>query len=311
MSLPTLLAHRLAERPQECQWLIDELWGDEAVGIVGGEPKTASRFSRSPCRLGRRRVPCLRRFAPMQTGRVLLFAAEERSTSSGSGSPASPPPAGACSPTSTSTSSPHLRCARSNPTATPLPPPSLRSSPSSSSWTHSCACTALMRTSPRGRTAARVPARATAPSPPRLVLVHHARKAARRCAPSGAARSSEFHAWGDSNLYLRRTRTAHPVVEHRAAGRSPRSPCTSRSTAMPSRSPRWATAALRPAASSAPIATPALHGRTEDRGAARRGRRAADRCRDPEALPDPERHADRGAHRTRRTGASARTRPVT
>lgn len=39
MSLPTLLAHRLAERPQQCQWLIDQLWGDEAVGIVGGEPK--------------------------------------------------------------------------------------------------------------------------------------------------------------------------------------------------------------------------------------------------------------------------------
>jgi len=44
MSLPTLLAHCLAERPQERRWLIDELWGDEAVGIVGGEPKCCKSF---------------------------------------------------------------------------------------------------------------------------------------------------------------------------------------------------------------------------------------------------------------------------
>ena len=78
MTLPTLPAHRLAERPQECQWLIDQLWGDEAVGIVGGEPKVCKSFLALAMAVSvAGGVPCLGRFAPAQTGRVLLFAAED------------------------------------------------------------------------------------------------------------------------------------------------------------------------------------------------------------------------------------------
>ena len=53
-----------------------------------------------------------------------------------------------------------------------------------------------------------------------VVLVHHARKGAQRLRPGQALRgSSEFHAWGDSNLYLRRgpRHQLSLTIEHRAA----------------------------------------------------------------------------------------------
>jgi hypothetical protein len=52
-----------------------------------------------------------------------------------------------------------------------------------------------------------------------VLVVHHARKGAANCRAGQALRgSSEFHAWGDSNLYLRRKgETTTLTVEHRAA----------------------------------------------------------------------------------------------
>jgi hypothetical protein len=53
-----------------------------------------------------------------------------------------------------------------------------------------------------------------------VVLVHHAKKGAGTIRAGQALRgSSEFHAWGDSNLYLRRDSNDRIVltVEHRAA----------------------------------------------------------------------------------------------
>jgi len=52
-----------------------------------------------------------------------------------------------------------------------------------------------------------------------VVLVHHARKGGSSTRAGQALRgSSEFHAWGDSNLYLRRRGDALELgVEHRAA----------------------------------------------------------------------------------------------
>jgi len=37
--LPVAPAYRLAERAEEQRWLVDGLWSEEAVGIIGGEPK--------------------------------------------------------------------------------------------------------------------------------------------------------------------------------------------------------------------------------------------------------------------------------
>jgi hypothetical protein len=52
-----------------------------------------------------------------------------------------------------------------------------------------------------------------------VIVVHHAKKGAARARAGQALRgSSEFHAWGDSNLYLRREGDALTLtVEHRAA----------------------------------------------------------------------------------------------
>jgi len=58
-----------------------------------------------------------------------------------------------------------------------------------------------------------------------VLVVHHARKSAGRMRAGQALRgSSEFHAWGDSNLYLRRSGGELTLtVEHRAAPSPPRS----------------------------------------------------------------------------------------
>jgi hypothetical protein len=37
--LPVEPAYRLAERSEEHRWLVIGLWSEQAVGIVGGEPK--------------------------------------------------------------------------------------------------------------------------------------------------------------------------------------------------------------------------------------------------------------------------------
>ena len=56
-----------------------------------------------------------------------------------------------------------------------------------------------------------------------MLLVHHARKGAANLRAGQALRgSSEFHAWGDSNLYLRRAADRLSLtIEHRAAPSPP------------------------------------------------------------------------------------------
>src|SRR5215467_9362979 len=76
--LPVAPAWRLAEEAPELCWLVSHLWSQHAVGIVGGEPKCCKSFLALDMAVAvAGGVPCLRRFAPAQTGRVLLFAAED------------------------------------------------------------------------------------------------------------------------------------------------------------------------------------------------------------------------------------------
>jgi hypothetical protein len=75
---PCQLAHTLTATTEETRWLIDGVWGYDAVGILGGEPKCCKSLcaltlavavaSGSPCLDGR---------LPKRTGTVLLFAAED------------------------------------------------------------------------------------------------------------------------------------------------------------------------------------------------------------------------------------------
>ena len=76
--LPVAPAHTLAERAEEQRWLVDGLWSEEAVGIIGGEPKCCKSFLALDLAISiAAGTPCLRRFAVQRPGRVLLYAAED------------------------------------------------------------------------------------------------------------------------------------------------------------------------------------------------------------------------------------------
>ena len=42
--LPVVPAHRLAERAEDQRWLVTDLWSEQAVGIIDGEPKCRKTF---------------------------------------------------------------------------------------------------------------------------------------------------------------------------------------------------------------------------------------------------------------------------
>ena len=42
--LPTRAAWQLPLTPPQQHWLIEDLWADQAVGILGGEPKCGKYF---------------------------------------------------------------------------------------------------------------------------------------------------------------------------------------------------------------------------------------------------------------------------
>jgi RecA-family ATPase len=76
--LPVEPAWRLADRAEDQRWLVTGLWSDQAVGIIGGEPKCCKSFLALDLAVAvAAGVPCLRRFAVPRAGRVLLYAAED------------------------------------------------------------------------------------------------------------------------------------------------------------------------------------------------------------------------------------------
>src|SRR5437868_2000118 len=77
-ALPVARAADLDPRPPDRRWLIEGLWGSEAVGIVGGEPKCCKSFLALDIAVAvASGAPCLRSFPVARTGRVLLFDAED------------------------------------------------------------------------------------------------------------------------------------------------------------------------------------------------------------------------------------------
>ncbi len=218
---PTLSPAGLEVRPPAQQWLVEALWSEQGVGIVGGEPKCGKSFLALDLAVAvAAGVPCLRRYRPGGRGAVLLFAAEDaghivRARLEGI--------AGAAG-----TAFEELDIAV-------IDAPTLR-------LDHRADRQRLLHTVERVKPRLLVldplvrlhgvDENAAGEIGPILgflreiqrrfdtavVLVHHARKggAAR---PGQALRgSSELHAWGDSNLYLRRRRERILLTaEHRAA----------------------------------------------------------------------------------------------
>ena len=76
--LPVEPAYRLRDRPDEQHLLVAALWAEEAVGIIGGEPKCCKSFLALDLAVSvAAGTPGLRRFAVSKPGRVLLYAAED------------------------------------------------------------------------------------------------------------------------------------------------------------------------------------------------------------------------------------------
>jgi hypothetical protein len=78
VKLPVKRAHRLDARTERQRWLVEALWAEQAVGILGGAPKSCKSFCALDLAVSvASGAPCLGRFKPTQTGRVLIFAGED------------------------------------------------------------------------------------------------------------------------------------------------------------------------------------------------------------------------------------------
>jgi AAA domain len=220
--LPVEPAYRLAERSQEHRWLVTGLWSEQAVGIVGGEPKCCKSFLALDLAVAvAAGVPCLRRFAVPRAGRVLLFAAEDaldivRRRLEGISAAASVALASLDIQVITApTVRLDLDADRRNlaETVASLQPRLLILDPfvrlhrvDENASGEVGPLLAYLRELQRRHDVA-------------VLVVHHAKKGGGGVRAGQALRgSSEFHAWGDSNLYLRRDGDDLSLsVEHRAA----------------------------------------------------------------------------------------------
>ena len=76
--LPTLPVHAIDPEPDGAQWLIQDLWGACAVGIIGGCPKACkSTLALDLAVSVASGTPCLGRFEVHTPGPVLVYLAED------------------------------------------------------------------------------------------------------------------------------------------------------------------------------------------------------------------------------------------
>ncbi len=232
--LPVQPAWRLAEAPEQRHWLVDQLWSEEAVGIIGGEPKCCKSFLALDLAVAvAAGTPCLRRFAVTRPGRVLLYPAEDALHIVRRRLEGICAAAGVALPELDIQviTAPSLRLdleadrARLDEAVGRLKPrllvldPFVRLHRIDENVSGEVApLLAFLRDLQRRHAVA-------------VAVVHHARKGAGATRAGQALRgSSEFHAWGDSNLYLRREPDSAKAggddrialtVEHRAAAAIP------------------------------------------------------------------------------------------
>ena len=219
--LPVEPAWRLAERAEEHRWLVTGLWAEQAVGIVGGEPKCCKSFLALDLAVAvAAGAPCLRRFVVPRAGRVLLFAAEDalhivRRRLEGISAAAGVALADLDIQVITS---PVLRLdldadrrnlaetvARLQPRLLILDPFVRLHRIDENASGEVAPLLAYLRELQRRHGMA-------------VLVVHHAKKGGAVRAGQALRGSSEFHAWGDSNLYLRRDGDELSLaIEHRAA----------------------------------------------------------------------------------------------
>ena len=219
--LPVEPAWRLKERSEEHRWLVAGLWAEQAVGIVGGEPKCCKSFLALDIAVSvAAGIPCLRRFGVPRAGRVLLYAAEDalhivRRRLDGICDAAGVALADLdilviTAPTVRLDMDADRRSlaetvARLKPRLLVLDPFVRLHRIDENASGEVAPLLAYLRDLQRRHSIA-------------VLVVHHAKKGAGGIRAGQALRgSSEFHAWGDSNLYLRRAGDDLSLtVEHRA-----------------------------------------------------------------------------------------------
>ena len=221
-TLPVQRASLLATTGPQTQWLIEGLWSDQAVGILGGEPQCCKSFLALDIAVsvasGR---PCLRQYPVLHSGKVLLFPAEDslpvvRQRLEGIAGAARVPfdslPVEVITAPSLRLDTPADRQRLTN-TVQQFQPRLLILDPlirlhrvDENDATQIAALLSYLRELQRQFQLA-------------VLLVHHARKDSQSSRPGQALRgSSELHGWGDSNLYLRRKGSQLTLsTEHRAA----------------------------------------------------------------------------------------------
>ncbi len=76
--LPVCKARDLMARAIQQTWLIESLWGEAAVGIIGGAPKCCKSWLGLDMAVSvASKTPCLGRFQVPERGKVLIFLAED------------------------------------------------------------------------------------------------------------------------------------------------------------------------------------------------------------------------------------------
>jgi RecA-family ATPase len=217
-----LPASKLDKTPPEQRFLIDTLWADSGVGVIGGTPKSCKSW------LGLEMAvsvasgqPCLGRFAVRKPGPALIYLAEDGLEIVRDRLDALCQHHGIEIDTLdvrvivTPSLRLDLECdsqrlyatiARHQPRLLVLDPLVRLHHADENSAQEISRLLAGLRTLQRKHQVA-------------IVLVHHTRKAIRGRQPGQSLRGSgDLHAWGDSNLYLRHQRDALELtVEHRAA----------------------------------------------------------------------------------------------
>lgn len=223
--LPVRLAADLDVCPEEHRWLIEGLWADRGVGILGGQPKLGKSWVALDAAVSvASGAPCLRRFRVPRPGPVLLYAAEDalhvvrqrlEAITAAAGVALAGLPLHVITAPSVRLDLEQDR-ARLRVTVAAIAPrllvldPFVRLHRKDENVAGDVApLLGYLRQLERELGVA-------------VLLVHHARKSGGARAGQALRGSSELHAWGDSNLYLRRAGEAlRLTIEHRAAPSPP------------------------------------------------------------------------------------------
>jgi RecA-family ATPase len=225
--LPVVRIGEIRRKENAQRWLVEQLWGDSSVGVIGGAPKCSKTWLALDLALSvATGTACLGKYAVPQAGPVLVYLAEDampavRERVEGMARHRGLDLAGVevyviAAPTLRLDRDPHR--SQLFETAKRLQPRLLLLDPlvrlhgiDENNASEVAGLLAYFRFLQRELDLS-------------VVLVHHTRKNA----PGGAAAgqglrgSGDIHAFGDSNLYLRRTRDRLVLSnEHRAAPASP------------------------------------------------------------------------------------------